>query len=263
MDAGLDQVLTAVGPRLRALRQQHDFTLADLSSSTGISLSTLSRLESGQRRPTLELLLPLARAYQVPLDELIGASAADDPRVHALPFTQHGVTYQPLTRRPGGLQAYKLIIPATRPQVDADPQAHEGYEWLYVLSGSLRLVLGAHDLVLHAGEAAEFDTRVAHWFDRAGRQAVELLSLFSAQGERIHVRAQPPVEAGGRTHDAQSTEAATSPHASERRKRNTANPQSIDRTATSSKARSQGAGWAQPTTNAATAPIASTVLSGR
>ena len=86
---------------------------------------------------------------------------------------------------------HKLIIPATRPQVDPDPQAHEGYEWLYVLSGSLRLVLGAHDLVLHAGEAAEFDTRVPHWFDRAGRQAVELLSLFSAQGERIHVRARP------------------------------------------------------------------------
>jgi transcriptional regulator with XRE-family HTH domain len=191
MDGGLDQVLTTVGPRLRALRQQHDLTLADLSSATGISPSTLSRLESGQRRPTLELLLPLARAYQVPLDELIGAPAADDPRVHALPFTQHGVTYQPLTRRPGGLQAYKLIIPAIRPQVDPDPQAHEGYEWLYVLSGSLRLVLGAHDLVLHAGEAAEFDTRVPHWFDRTGRGAVELLSLFSAQGERIHVRARP------------------------------------------------------------------------
>jgi quercetin dioxygenase-like cupin family protein len=110
--------------------------------------------------------------------------------VHALPFTQHGVTYQPLTRRPGGLQAYKLIIPAKRPQVEPDPQAHDGYEWLYVLSGSLRLVLGAHDFVLHAGEAAEFDTRVPHWFDRAGRNAVELLSLFSAQGERIHVHAQ-------------------------------------------------------------------------
>ena len=65
---------------------------------------------------------------------------------------------------------------------------HEGYEWLYVLNGRLRLVLGEHDLVLHAGEAAEFDTRTPHWFDRAGPDAVELLSLFSAQGERIHVR---------------------------------------------------------------------------
>src|SRR5258708_30916451 len=179
MDGGLDQVLTTVGPRLRALRQQHDLTLAELSSSTGISLSTLSRLESGHRRPTLKLLLPLARAYQVPLDELVGTPAGDDPRVHALPFTQHGVTYQPLTRRPGGLQAYKLIIPATRPHVEPDPQAHDGYEWLYVLSGSLRLVLGAHDLVLHACAAAEFATHVPHWFGRAGRQAAQPLSLFT------------------------------------------------------------------------------------
>src|SRR6267378_5527720 len=191
MDASLHQVLTTVGPRLRALRQQQDLTLADLSSSTGISLSTLSRLESGHRRPTLELLLPLARAFQVPLDELVGTPAGDDPRVHALPFTQHGVTSQPLTRRPGGLQAYKLIIPAIRPQVEPDPQAHEGYEWLYVLSGALRLVLGEHDLVLRSGEAAEFDTRVPHWFDGADARRVELLSLFGPQGERMHVRARP------------------------------------------------------------------------
>ena len=187
----LDQLLATVGPRLRALRQQHDLTLADLASATGISVSTLSRLESGHRRPNLELLLPLARAYHVPLDELIGTAADDDPRVHALPFTQHGITYQPLTRRPGGLQAYKLIIPATRAQAEPDPRTHDGYDWLYVLSGRLRLVLGAHDLILQAGEAAEFDTRVPHWFGRARREAVELLSLFSAQGERIHVRASP------------------------------------------------------------------------
>ena len=191
MDGSLDQVLATVGSRLRALRQQHDMTLADLSSATGISVSTLSRLESGQRRPTLELLLPLARAYQVPLDGLIGSPTTEDPRVRALPFTQHGINYQPLTRRSGGLQAYKLVIPSSGRQGEPDLRVHDGYEWLYVLSGRLRLVLGEHELVLHAGEAAEFDTRIPHWFDRAGPEAVELLSLFSAQGERIHVRTRP------------------------------------------------------------------------
>lgn len=191
MDGPRDQVLATVGPRLRALRQQHDMTLADLSSTTSISVSTLSRLESGQRRPTLELLLPLARAYQVPLDDLIGSTTTQDPRVRALPFTRHGINYQPLTRRSTGLQAYKLIIPSTGRQDEPDLQVHDGYEWLYVLSGQLRLVLGEHDLVLHADEAAEFDTRIPHWFDRASTDTVELLSLFSAQGERIHVRARP------------------------------------------------------------------------
>src|SRR2546421_7605376 len=152
--------LGGVGPRLRAQRQNLELTLADLAAATGISVSTLSRLESGQRRPNLELLLPLAQAHQVPLDELIGAPTTGDPRVHAQPFTRDGMTVLPLTRRTGGLQAYKLVIPASRARQAPDLQVHEGYEWLYVLSGHLRIVLGEHDLLLRAGEAAEFDTRV-------------------------------------------------------------------------------------------------------
>jgi transcriptional regulator with XRE-family HTH domain len=187
----MDSTLASVGPRLRALRQRHDMTLAELSAATDISVSTLSRLESGQRRPNLELLLPLARAHRVPLDELVGAPATGDPRIHAQPFTRNGMTVLPLTRQAGGLQAYKLVIPTSRAHQEPDLQGHEGYEWLYVLSGQLRLVLGEHDLVLRAGEAAEFDTRVPHWFDRAGSEPVELLSLFGPQGERMHVRARP------------------------------------------------------------------------
>lgn len=192
MDKEVDDVLSAVGPRLRALRQQHDMTLAELSLETGISTSTLSRLESGQRRPNLELLLPLARAHRVPLDELVGATATGDPRIHARPISLHGMTALPLTRRPGGLQAYKLVISAGRARSELPGQrVHEGYEWLYVLNGQLRLVLGEHDLVLSPGEAAEFDTRIPHWFDRAGSEPVEFLSLFGPQGERMHIRARP------------------------------------------------------------------------
>jgi transcriptional regulator with XRE-family HTH domain len=105
-------------------------TLAELSRSTGISVSTLSRLEAGGRRPTLELLLPLARAHQVPLDELVGAPPTGDPRVHARPVVRNGVTFVPLTRRPGGLQAYKQVLPPHAPAREPAPQTHEGYEWL-------------------------------------------------------------------------------------------------------------------------------------
>jgi transcriptional regulator with XRE-family HTH domain len=189
MDDDLCAVLATVGPRLRALRRQRDTTLAALAEATGISVSTLSRLESGQRRPTLELLLPLARAHGVPIDELVGAPPTGDPRVHMRPVSRHGMTLIPLTRRPGGVQAYKLIIRVRRES--PEPQTHEGYEWLYVLDGELRLVLGDQDLVLRPGEAAEFDTRVPHWFGSAGGRPVELLSLFGRQGERAHLRARP------------------------------------------------------------------------
>lgn len=191
MDDDLSRVLTAVGPRLRALRQQRDTTLADLSTATGISVSTLSRLESGQRRPNLELLLPLARAHGVALDDLVGAPVTGDPRVHLRPITHHGMTMVPLTQRPGGLQAYKLVISAGGRSQEPQTQTHEGYEWIYVLNGRLRLVLGDRDLVLSPGEAAEFDTRTPHWFGGVDGGSVEFLTLFGRQGERAHVRVQP------------------------------------------------------------------------
>ena len=189
MDDDLGAALAAVGPRLRAIRRQRETTLAALAEATGISVSTLSRLESGQRRPTLELLLPLARAHGVQLDDLVGGPVTGDPRVHLRPITRDGMTMIPLSRRPGGVQAYKLIIPASR--AAPRPQVHDGYEWLYVLDGQLRLVLGDQDLVMRPGEAAEFSTQVPHWFGSAGRGAVELLSLFGRQGERAHLRARP------------------------------------------------------------------------
>lgn len=191
MAEDLDSVLHAVGPRLRALRREAGVTLAELALTTGISVSTLSRLESGRRRPTLELLLPLAQAHQVPLDELVGAPPVGDPRIDPQPFTRNGITFVPLTRHSGGLQAFKLILPVGLGTGRLDLQVHEGYEWLYVLSGRMRLMLADHDLVLKPGEAAEFDTRAPHAFGNAGSKPVEILSLFGVQGERVHVRAAP------------------------------------------------------------------------
>jgi transcriptional regulator with XRE-family HTH domain len=185
----MEEVLAAVGPKLKRLRQQRGCTLAVLSETTGISVSTLSRLESGQRKPCLELLLPIAHAHQVPLDELVGAPPVGDPRVRMKPVKHGDSTVVPLTQQPGGLQAFKMVLGATRSK--PDPRTHEGYEWLYVLSGELRLVLAEHDVVLRTGEAAEFDTRLPHWFGSAGKAPVEILSLFGPQGERMHVRAKP------------------------------------------------------------------------
>jgi transcriptional regulator with XRE-family HTH domain len=186
VDGDLEGVLAAVGPRLRELRLRRQTTLTDLAAATGISVSTLSRLESGQRRPTLELLLPLARAHGVQIDELVGAPPTGDPRVHLRPIRRGGLTMVPLTRRAGGVQAYKLIISSGRST--PDPKTHEGYEWMYVLNGRLRVVLGDQDLVLVPGEVAEFDTRVPHWFGSLDGEPVEILSLFGPQGERAHLR---------------------------------------------------------------------------
>lgn len=190
MSEEFDDVLAAVGPRLRELRRRRGATLTALSETTGIPVSTLSRLESGHRKPGLELLLPLARAYQMPLDELVGAPSDADPRVFPRPFTRNGMTVVPLTRKPGGLQAFKQILPAGPTDREPDPRSHEGYHWLYVLNGRLRLVLGDQDFVLTAGEVAEFDTHLPHWFGNADTRPVEFLSILGPQGERVHIKAR-------------------------------------------------------------------------
>ncbi len=183
-----EDVLAGVGPRLRRLRQDRDITLTALAEATGISVSTLSRLESGKRRPSLELLLPLAQAHGVPLDELVGAPAVGDPRIRPRPKKMGDMTVLPLTRRPGGVQAFKMIVPE-RP-ADPEPRPHEGYAWLYVLNGRRRPPLAGRALVREPGEAAEFDTRLPHWFGAVDGTA-EVLSLFGPQGERMLLRARP------------------------------------------------------------------------
>lgn len=192
--SGIAAALAEVGPRLKRVRTQRNVTLTELAAATGISKSTLSRLEAGQRKPSLELLLPIAAAHQTPLDELVGAPEVGDPRIRPKPVVRNGRIVVPLTRQPRGMHAWKVVMP---PQSDEpELRTHDGYEWLYVLTGRLRLILGDHDITMDPGEVAEFDTRLPHWFGPAGDQSVEVLSLLSRQGERIHVRAAPRRRSG-------------------------------------------------------------------
>ena len=187
--SALATVLAEVGPRLKRLRTHRGVTLTRLAAETGISKSTLSRLESGQRKPSLELLLPLAQAHQIRLDELVGAPEVGDPRIRLKPRRRKGRLVFPLTQQSSGVHVWKVIIPPERNEPEL--RTHEGYEWLYVLSGRMRLILGEHDITMQPGEVAEFDTRLPHWFGPAGDQPVEILSVHGSQGERMHVRAAP------------------------------------------------------------------------
>ena len=186
--SAVPDVLAELGPRLRRLRERRDMTLTALAAKTGISKSTLSRLESGQRKPSLELLLPLAESYHLPLDELVGAPPVGDPRIRTKPRTRNGRLVYPLTHQSSGMAVWKVVIP---PERERKLRTHAGYEWLYVLSGEMRLILGEHDITMQPGEVAEFDTRLPHWFGPTSDQPVEILSVHGSQGQRMHVRAAP------------------------------------------------------------------------
>lgn len=188
VDDDLTAILDGIGPRLRALRQDRGLTLEAVAEETGISVSTLSRLEAGRRRPTLDLLIPLARIHRIALDQLVAAPATGDPRVHLTPHRhKHGSVLVPLTQYPGRVQVFKQVLGPREPKL----VTHSGYEWLYVLAGQLRLILGERRYTLAPGEVAEFDTSEPHWFGPADTDAVEILHLFGPHGDQARIRTQP------------------------------------------------------------------------
>lgn len=175
--------LEQVGPRLRAMRQSHGLTLEELAAAAGMSASTLSRLESGKRQASLELLLPLTRRLGVGLDDLVPQQQAD-PRVRRPVISRDGMLIAPLVAEGSPILTYKITYPPV--SVLPELRTHDGYEWLYVLSGKLRLRLGEQDLTLSRGEAAEFDTRTPHAMSAAGGRPAQVISIFNEAGARMH-----------------------------------------------------------------------------
>ena len=176
--------------RLRALRAQKRLTLAQVAERASIDVSTLSRLEAGKRRLAIDHIPALAAALGVSADELLGAAPAPDPRIRTRPQTHDGLTLWPLTHQgpAGGLHAYKIRVSRERDTPPPDLPVHEGNDWLYVLSGRLRRLLGERDLEVTPGEAVECSTWTPHWFG-AIDGPVELIGIFGPQGERVHLHA--------------------------------------------------------------------------
>ena len=177
--------LDHIGPRLRAARQARGWTLEELAAPAGMSASTLSRLESGKRQASLELLLPLTRRLGMRIDDLLPGESAD-PRVRRAVERRDGMVIAPLTLEHAPVKTYKITYgPAAE---GPEARIHDGYEWFYVLSGRIRLALGDTEHLIERGEAAEFDTRLPHSISATADGPAEIISIFSATGERMHTR---------------------------------------------------------------------------
>ncbi len=174
--------------RLRELRTEQGLTLQQVSERTNIDVSMLSRLESGKRRLALDHIPLLASALGVSTDDLLGGASTPDPRVRGTPITRDGLTMWPLTNRgqAGGLRAFKVHVTARRRQPPKELRVHDGHDWMYVLEGRMRLLLGDQDLVIEAGEAVEFSTLTPHWFG-AVDGPVDLIAIFGPHGEHTHL----------------------------------------------------------------------------
>ncbi|HWE54685.1 MAG TPA: helix-turn-helix transcriptional regulator [Acidimicrobiales bacterium] len=184
MVKGSPDVEQMVRTRLRSLRTTLGLSLDDLAERTSISPSTISRIETGKRTISLDVLLPLARALQVDLDSLLDVDTDEDVVIRPEPSsTGHRTTWM-LSRPTGNTTAVKMRIEPDG--CDEVLQVHPGHDWFFVISGRVRLSLGDRQIIVRAGEAAEFSTMTPHALVAVERPA-ELIMIFNRDGLHAHV----------------------------------------------------------------------------
>jgi DNA-binding XRE family transcriptional regulator/quercetin dioxygenase-like cupin family protein len=182
--AELDEIERVVRTRLRSLRTTLGLSLDELAARTNLSPSTISRVETGKRAISLDVLLPLTAALQVDLDALLDVRTDDDVVIRPTPKSSGKRTTWMLSRPTGSTLAIKMRIEPTRKA--PDQRVHPGHDWFFVLSGRVRLALGDRDIAVETGEAAEFATMTPHAIAAIDGPA-ELIMIFDRDGQRAHV----------------------------------------------------------------------------
>jgi transcriptional regulator with XRE-family HTH domain len=179
-----DEIEQLVRTRLRSLRQTLGLSLDELAARANLSPSTISRIETGKRTISLDVLLPLAAALQVDLDALLDVRRDDDVVIRPMPSRSGGRTTWLLSRPTGTTLAAKMRLEPTR----RSPQqkVHPGHDWFFVVEGRVRLSLGERQILVETGEAAEFATMTPHAFEAVDGPA-ELIVIFDRDGQRAHV----------------------------------------------------------------------------
>ncbi|MDQ2649354.1 MAG: XRE family transcriptional regulator [Actinomycetota bacterium] len=179
-DQDIDAVVRV---RLRSLRTTLGLSLDELAERTNLSPSTISRVETGKRTISLDVLLPLARALQVDLESLLEVDGDDDVVIRPAPTRTGARTTWMLSRPTGSTVAMKLRLEPTRKR--PDPRVHPGHDWFFVLEGRVRLELGEREVIVEAGEAAEFATMTPHSVVAVDGPA-ELIMIFDRDGHQAH-----------------------------------------------------------------------------
>ena len=183
-----DDVERLVRTRLRSLRNTLGLSLNELASRANLSPSTISRVETGNRTISLDVLLPLARALQVDLDSLLDVHSDDDVVIRPVPSTSGERTTWMLNRPTGNTIAIKMRLePTERPP---QQRVHPGHDWFVVTEGRVRLLLGEREMIIETGEAAEFATMTPHACAAIDGPA-ELIMIFDRDGQRAHVHHEP------------------------------------------------------------------------
>ena len=180
----IGKIEETVRTRLRSLRQTLGLSLDSVAALTHLSASTISRVETGRRTISLDVLVPLARALNVDLDVLLDVHQDDDVVIRPTPSVSGVTTMWMLSRPTGNTIAIKMRVqPSDGP---VDQRVHPGHDWFCVIEGRVRLLLGDREIVVETGEAAEFTTMTPHAIQAIDAPA-ELIMIVDRDGQRAHV----------------------------------------------------------------------------
>lgn len=194
--------LAGLGGRLRELRLERDWTLDELAERSGLSKPFLSRLEGGSRQPSIAAILTLARVFAVSVGILFEPVSSDDSCIvvrakDAAVRQGRGISYAAMSAGSRfSLQPMRVAVRADR--VGDERFRHEGEEWLYVLSGRVKLSLGEREYIIESGDAAHFDSRLPHRLD----------ALDGSDASVILVACPIPIARGTRRHAERTMESA-------------------------------------------------------
>jgi transcriptional regulator with XRE-family HTH domain len=178
--AGIDEW---VARRLRELRAERGITLSALAAQVGISAPHLSRLEKGERQPSIGTLLQIARVYGVTVSHLV--EELDDADHHVVRAAD-AVGHQGLDGRYTVLSGPRADISVVRlelvPGKATKPARHAGEEWLHVVAGSVEFIVDDETTVLGPGDSVHFDSAHPH-------------RLFSAEAATVLIASTAPTAA--------------------------------------------------------------------
>ena len=185
-----------VGERLRARRKDRGLSLRELADRLRVSPSLISQIERGRARPSVSTLFAIVTELDASLDELLfnderasGGSTANaaEASAHPSPVQQagsrhhiglaSGVTWERLTTTSQpGVEFLFVVYDVGGASSPGDTyQNHSGYEWGYVISGVLEVIIGFDRYVLQPGDAVSLDSSVPHRLANAGDTPVHAI----------------------------------------------------------------------------------------
>jgi transcriptional regulator with XRE-family HTH domain len=175
---------------VRALRRERGWTLEMLAERSGVSRAMISKLERGEKNPTLVVAARVAEGLGVSLSQLVGVE--DKRKVVVVPRERRmtmrdpetGFERQLLSPSFGGrgVEFVRNVVPEGSTSGEFPPHRWGVEEYVVVERGRLRAILGGEEYVLDEGDAVYFEADVAHRFDNAGEGECSYYLVIDSKG---------------------------------------------------------------------------------